>query len=146
MKCLGESDEVKAICAVLIILASSTVAQTGQEASRPKRGETFELKSGESRQLADENLRVGFEGVTEDSRCPAGVQCVWAGDAVVELTLEKPPTAADRRLLHTNGRFARETEYAGLIVRLVALEPQPREGATIAPGDYRLKLVVDTKK
>ncbi len=126
--------------------ATSMVGHNGQQATEPKRGEPFELKANETRTLADENLRVRFDGVTEDSRCPIGVQCVWEGDAAVELTLEKPPTAADTRVLHTAGRFNRETDYAGLVIRLVDLEPRPREGASIAPEDYRVRLVVDTKR
>ena len=84
-----------------------------------------------------------MEGVTEDSRCPIGVQCVRAGDAVVELTLEKPPAAGGTRTLHTSGRDGREAVYEGLVVRLLDLKPLPREGTTIAPEDYRVTLAVN---
>jgi hypothetical protein len=46
------------------------------------------------------------------------------------------------RTLHTNGRFERETEYDGLVVRLEDIKPYPKEGATIRPDDYRATLVV----
>ena len=133
-----------AVSAVVLTLASVVFGQDGEK-TQPKRGEPFELKARETRELADRNLRVRFDSVSQDSRCPIGVQCVWAGDAAVELTLEKPPAAAETRTLHTSGRFDRETDYAGLVVRLVSLEPNPRDGATIAPEDYRVTLVVDDK-
>lgn len=128
-----------------VALLGLLAGQTDQQAQAPKRGEPFEVKAGETGRLADETLSVRFDRVTEDSRCPVGVQCVWEGDAGVQLTLEKPPAAAEARVLHTSRRFGRETEYAGLVVRLVDLQPEPREGATIAPEDYRVKLVADVK-
>jgi hypothetical protein len=135
-----------ASCVGQISSVAVSMEQNGQRAAEPKRGEPFELKANETRNLTDENLRVRFNGVKEDSRCPIGVQCIWAGDAVVEVTLEKPGTAADTRELHTSERFARETEYGGLVIRLLEVQPHPREGVTIAPGDYRAKLVVDSKR
>lgn len=125
--------------------AMSRTGANVQPATGFKAGEPFELKVNETRTLAGDNLRVRFDGVTGDSRCPTGVQCIWAGDATVELTLEKPPIAADTSVLHTSERFNRETDYAGLVIRLLDLQPRPREGATIAPEDYRVKLVVERK-
>jgi hypothetical protein len=128
-----------------VALLGLLAGQADQQAPAPKRGEPFEVKAAETRRLADDNLSVRFDGVTEESRCPVGVQCVWEGDAVVQLTLERPPAAAEARVLHTSQRFERETEYAGLVVRLVDLQPEPREGGTIAPEDYRVKLLADVK-
>jgi hypothetical protein len=127
----------------VIAFATSIMGQSGQPAGAAKRGEPFELKVHEASRLADENLSVRFDGVTEDSRCPVGVQCIWAGDAAVELTVERPPASTEMLTLHTNDRFGRQAAYEGLVVRLVDLKPQPREGTTIAPEDYRVTLVVD---
>lgn len=133
-----------AIVLAVMPLATSMLRQDSQTAGAPKRGEPFELKANETSRLTDENLSVRLKGVTQDSRCPVDAQCVWAGDAVVELTLEKPPAAADTRILHTSERFGRQADYEGLVIRLIDLKPQPREGTTIAPEDYRVTLVVDT--
>jgi hypothetical protein len=126
-----------------VALLGLLAGQTDQQPPAPKRGEPFEVKAGDTQRLSDDKLSVRFDRVTEDSRCPVGVQCVWEGDAVVQLTLERPPAAAEARVLHTSQRFDRETEYAGLIVRLVDLQPEPRKGETIAPEDYRVKLLAD---
>lgn len=103
-------------------------------------GQPLELKVAETATV--DGLRIAFEGVGEDSRCPTGVQCVWAGDAAAAFALEKPPAAAVHRTLHTSGRFERQTEYEGLVVRLDDIKPYPKDGATIAPGDYRATIVV----
>ena len=97
----------------VIALATSLLGQNSQPAGAAKRGEPFELKANEASRLADENLLVRFEGVTEDSRCPVRTQCVWAGDAAVELMLEKPPAASATRMLHTSERVGRDAELRG---------------------------------
>jgi len=110
------------------------------QAGGPPIGRPFELAPGET--VTIEALRIGFDGVGEDSRCPAGTQCAWAGDAAAAFTLERAPAAAEHPTLHTNGRFARQTEYETFVVRLEDLKPYPKDGVTIAPGDYRATLVV----
>jgi hypothetical protein len=108
--------------------------------SDPELGKPFEMKAAEV--VTIQGLRITFEEVSEDSRCPTGVQCVWAGDAAATFTLEKPPAAAEQRALHTSGRFERQTDYDNFTVRLDDLKPYPKEGAGIAAGDYRATLVV----
>lgn len=53
-------------------------------------GQPFTLKYGETAQLADDPLRITFDKVVEDSRCPVKVQCVWAGRVIVGLTAALP--------------------------------------------------------
>ncbi|HUP24741.1 MAG TPA: hypothetical protein VNB06_17615 [Thermoanaerobaculia bacterium] len=65
-------------------------------------GVPFELRLGDSARLASTRLELRFDAVVEDSRCPADVTCVWAGNAHLRLTasLSGTPTVLD---LHTHG-------------------------------------------
>src|SRR5512141_1108328 len=46
----------------------------------------FELGAGKTATLpSSDNVSITFVGVSEDSRCPSGVQCAWAGQAVVQI-------------------------------------------------------------
>jgi hypothetical protein len=49
----------------------------------------FKLKVGESAKALREGLKVEFDSVAEDSRCPRGVTCIWAGNAKILLKVEK---------------------------------------------------------
>jgi hypothetical protein len=109
-------------------------------AAEPELGQPFDMKPDEV--VTIQGLRIAFEGVSEDSRCPTGTQCAWAGDAAAAFTLEKAPAAAQRRTLHTHGRFERQVTVDAFVVRLEDIKPYPKEGAAIAPGDYRATLVV----
>jgi hypothetical protein len=59
-------------------------------------GSTVALMPGESASLADGLLR--YVRLANDSRCKPGVQCVWAGNAVIEL--QWVPTTGDSRTLN----------------------------------------------
>jgi hypothetical protein len=120
--------------AIIVVIAAAAGA------AEPGLGRPFDLKPAEA--VTIEGLRITFEGVAEDSRCPAGAQCVWAGDAAATFTLEKPPSAARQHTLHTNGRFERQTDVDAFVVRLEGVKPYPKEGLTISPDDYRATLIV----
>ena len=122
---------------ISVVLAVVT-AQTAS--AQPELGRPFDVKPAEVVTVA--GLRITFEGVTEDSRCPTGAQCVWAGDAAASFTLEKSPAAPVQRTLHTHGRYERQTALDGFVVRLEGITPYPTQGTTIAAGDYRATLVV----
>jgi hypothetical protein len=44
-------------------------------------GSPFRIGVGESVRVEGTDVVLGFDQVTEDSRCPADVVCVWAGTA-----------------------------------------------------------------
>jgi hypothetical protein len=125
----------RSIALVLLAIAAPNSAVSEPELDRP-----FEMKAAEVVTL--QGLRITFDGVAEDSRCPTGVTCVWAGDAAATFSLEKPPATAEQRTLHTSGRFERQTNYDNFIVRLEDIKPYPKESGSIAPGDYRATIVV----
>jgi hypothetical protein len=121
--------------ALVLVLASAHVF-----APEPEPGRPFDVKPAEA--VTIQGLRITFEGVSEDSRCPTGASCMWAGDAAAAFTLEKPPAAAVHCTLHTNDRFERQSGYDDFVVRLEEIKPYPKEGASIAPDDYRATLIV----
>jgi len=125
----------RSIALVLLAIAAPNSAVWEPELDRP-----FEIKAAEV--VTVQGLRITFDGVAEDSRCPTGATCVWAGDAAATFSLEKPPAAALQSILHTNGRFERQTNFDNFVIRLEDVRPYPKEGVTIAPGDYRATLVV----
>jgi hypothetical protein len=73
-------------------------------------GQVFELRAGASATLQD-GLKVTFDGVRSDSRCPMDALCVWAGDAVVAVRLSHAAGSPAERELHTAERSGSETSY-----------------------------------
>ena len=69
----------KATLTILITFAA-VVCVAAQRAS------SVSLRVGEQKTVAS-RLKIHFLEVTDDSRCPVGTTCVWAGNAKVKLAL-----------------------------------------------------------
>ena len=70
--------------------------------------------------------------VLEDSRCPAEVQCIWAGTVRVKALITSALGEAEMNFTLNQP----VTTEAGEVT-LMTVEPEPRAGVKIFPGDYR---------
>ena len=104
-------------------------------------GETVTLRVAESATVEPRNVVLQFSEVVTDSRCPTDVVCVWEGDAEVSVrAVAADGSSGDLRLHTKSGSEA--ARFAGLTVRLVSLEPSPREGTPPRQADYVLTLEI----
>ena len=115
---------------------------TAERANAVTTDQEFELGPGQSVLVGSEPLKITFEAVTADSRCPPEVQCVWAGDAVAKIHAATGTQAAVTYELHTNGGFATQVNHGAYRIRLNAVAPGPREGVNIDPAAYVITLLV----
>jgi len=110
-----------------ILLAAAGCATGGRGTGVQARlDEPFRLSRGQTASIAGERLTVGFAGVDSDSRCPANVQCIRAGEARVRLDLRLPGSAAQVVVLATEGAQPRSASIAAYDVQLVTLDPERR--------------------
>ena len=86
--------------AVLLLTFASIAAQPGKRVIVLE--QEFKLKIGESAEMPREGLKIEFDSVTEDSRCPKGVTCVWAGNAKILLKVKKDAAKPANVELNTN--------------------------------------------
>ena len=85
-----------------------------------------------------------FAAVSDDSRCPTGVTCVWEGDAVVQLRVEAKGDPAVDLQLHANPRFNQEGRAGALTLTLVRLEPVPQGDRPIPRDAYSATLQISS--
>jgi hypothetical protein len=104
-------------------------------------GREFEISAGQEAQVRGTPLTVRFVGVSNESRCPSDVQCVWAGNAVVNLTIAAAGTSSSDAALNTT-LDPKSAVFAGYRVTLTGLKPYPRSGAMISAGSYVATLEV----
>jgi hypothetical protein len=95
----------------------------------------FELAVGQTAQIQGTAVSLRFGGVGEDSRCASDVQCVWAGNALVRLTLGSADGTPSEGALNTT-LDPKQTLIAGYTIRLVDLKPYPRSTRKISPNEY----------
>lgn len=108
-------------------------------------GREFKIKVGRTLTFKGEVLRLRFERVASDSRCPTGVECVWAGNAEVLIEVSAGGARGKRTLsLNTNAGQERagEAQYRRYTVKLVGLSPYPQSARKIRPGEYTATLLV----
>lgn len=105
-----------------------------------KEGQEISLEPGQKVVLEDKSVAVHFVEVVSDSRCPVGVQCIWAGEvsSLVEVTY----------LGETKNMVLTQSGSSEAVATLVdyqiefAVEPYPQANESIDARDYRLKLVI----
>jgi hypothetical protein len=98
-------------------------------------GQDFDLTPGQTDAVDGGALSVSFVKVAEDSRCPTGVQCVWAGNGAVVSTINTSSTGKFDATLNTT--LTPKTVTAGsYLITLVGLRPYPKQGSKIPPATY----------
>ncbi|MBL1077262.1 hypothetical protein JK358_22945 [Nocardia sp. 2] len=126
---------------VLVALAGCGPIDQPPKSVNVELGSVFTLAVGSTAHLDDGRISVLLREVSKDSRCPADVDCAWAGDAIVSLTMTVDPVVAERDLHITLD--PQEADLEGYRVQLIDLEPGPREWEDdIAQSDYRASLRV----
>lgn len=126
---------------VFLLLACGGVTAAGRVPAVPL-GQDFVLEVGQTVLVEGAGFGITFVAVTEDSRCPADVTCVWAGNATVELKVSMTDVADTTVTLNTDLE-PKVTTIGGHELRLVALAPVPRSDVRIAASAYSATLRVE---
>jgi hypothetical protein len=130
-------------CAALFLVALNWQCERttdGPNRQQAAFGDTLQLSYGEIITLLPDNIEVRFDSVF-DSRCPALVDCVWAGLAEVKLWFRQGQ-AVQTGLLNTAHDPESITVF-GKTVRLIDVTPYPQEPQDIEQEDYVVRIMVE---
>jgi hypothetical protein len=130
--------------AFLLASAAATLCAcaTVESAIVAEPGVEFALPLGKTAVVNASGARITFRQVREDSRCPVDVQCVWAGDAKIELTISRRDAADDVKVISITPPN-NETSSEDLRIRFVGLAPAPRQADAGRPRAYVAQLIVN---
>ncbi|MFH7028400.1 MAG: hypothetical protein ACHBN1_24145 [Heteroscytonema crispum UTEX LB 1556] len=107
--------------------------------------QAFQLRINQKAILASDNIKIKFLKVTQDSRCPANVACIWAGQVEIvveiwekgqnlgEFTLTSRPGSPDLAIKSFGNNFT---------IKFVGIEPSLSSQQEIKKSDYIAQLVV----
>ena len=104
-------------------------------------GQEFSLPIGQEASITGEDLIISFEDVTEDSRCPLNVTCIWEGRASSLVRFTHDGATSDMLLTEPGLTDRAVAEFADYRVTF-NLKPYPGEVADITKDDYYLQLTV----
>jgi hypothetical protein len=125
--------------ATLITLAA-LAACTSSSGPNVALNQEFTLGVGGEADIEGTSLSLRFIRVVTDSRCPANVECIWAGNAQIALETINGSARGTAALNTFDG--AREIAVGQFRDSLVSLVPVPVDPGTIESGDYRATLRV----
>ena len=127
----------------IVFAAACASGPAASDADGTALDEPFRLRIEEEAQFPDEHLVVRFVALVGDSRCPSDVNCIWAGDAEIEMLVARGDEGVSLRLhTHGGGRHPRQAAAFGFTLRLESLDPYPSSAERIPERDYVATLVL----
>ena len=109
---------------------------------------TIYLKEGQNKFLKEYEMNVTFKGITEDSRCPKDVNCVWAGVATAEVEVmglaTRPTTLKISTMMNESRGYTDTQNFNGYSIKLVELSPETTsaKGFKALKGSYKIGLKI----
>lgn len=126
-------------CLVAVLIVSGCARFDNPRVSL---NEEFSLSIGQRASIVDEDLEISFKEVIEDSRCPGGATCIWAGR--VSCLIELVHKGSSYRMVLTEPGLKDEysKERYQRYELMFHITPYPEAGKEISKDEYRLHLIV----
>lgn len=106
------------------------------------------LKKCGNGNIGSDNLRLCFDSLVSDSRCPANAMCIWQGTATARFSLTKNHETSSFVLstLDQPPTFRKDTTLMGYKIEFVNLSPYPGTVPMPVPADQIKAELRITKK
>jgi hypothetical protein len=106
--------------------------------------ETVNIGLDQHKLTSTGRITIKFVAIEEDSRCPEGTTCVWAGNARVKITVSKGRKKAQTFSLNSTLSPTSIT-YEGYDIAFVDLVPHPSMNKSVA-REKELRLTITKHK
>jgi hypothetical protein len=127
-----------------LLLAFSAIvsACTSSDSDGPVEGT---ISVSERLSFNSDEVLVEFVEVTSDSRCPAEVQCVWAGEASVAIKTTAPSVAGQVSTHKMGPGESVSIQQSAYTITLLELSPDPPPVGGVEQSDYKLHLRIEKR-
>ncbi len=123
---------------MIMLFVVSGFAQT--KSKNVKLSKEFALTASQRATVTSNKITVEFVKVLEDSRCPVGVDCVWAGNAKLEVRISKGKIS---KTFEMNTALDPKTiTFQGYKIELVNLNPAPTPDTDVTQRKYTASFIV----
>lgn len=134
------------VLACALALAACSAAADQPALLEVSLDEPFTLRVGQQAIVRPQALRLRFEDVLEDSRCPQQVECFWTGQARLAVVVQRGNSEPETVEFNTNPApdvNRQQLKYEGVTIQLEALDPYPQHPDNPIPmEDYQATFVV----
>lgn len=142
--CAFRLDLILITCLTCISLITCVYAEDKEEFVKANLETPFQLKSQQTAMLQSENIQIKFLNVTQDSRCPSDVNCVWEGLVTVVVNIQQNnQDLGNFKLTQRGGQEKLAVQnFVGQKIDLVEVNPYPKSTKPIQLADYVITLIV----
>lgn len=104
-----------------------------------------EIKITTKKCIPKKGYYLQLKNVWDDSRCPEGVNCVWAGEVSVSIKVYNEKKFIEEKTLTINSKNSEENfkwlqNYYSKKIKAISVLPYPKEGVVIKPKKYYLEI------
>ncbi len=140
------------IYGVLLLFTLSGVQKCDEgggdvDGTKVKLGETFEIELNQTGVFVKEEMGITFVS-NKESRCPEGVTCIVAGEAIGSFKLRSDDSSNDLTLTakglcqKEDGSCGESKAMMGYTVKLISINPYPESADAKANKPLKAKLMV----
>lgn len=119
-----------ALLSLILLFLFGNVLETQAQKTSPVK---FTVKHQKT--VTKDDLTIEFVSLIEDSRCPIGVNCIWAGNAKVQIKVSNKKKASKVFELNTNLQ-PKTVNFECYEIALESLTPHPKADVSTNPNDY----------
>lgn len=128
------------VVSLVLIVALTACQSNGAPAPRAASlNQEIELAPQERAAYGPQGLSVEFVRIVEDSRCPTDVECVWAGEVIVQVATRIDKAQAEQHQI----KAGEHATVGAFRVFVVKVEPLPISTRQIPQEEYRVTLKVE---
>ena len=99
----------------------------------------LQISECENGRIAGNDLKLCFDAVVSDSRCPANAMCIWQGAATATFSFTKNGDTHrfDLSTITMKPNYTKDTVIAGYKIEFINLSPYPGTVADPIPDSQR---------
>ena len=130
---------------LLISLILLSCEKTTLENGPFKIGETITFYYHTPRPDANEQFVVVFDELIQDSRCGTGLECIWEGIGIINLTKTTDAETAEITLSTFDWEeYSNSQVVDGLCFTLLSLKPHPKGEKPADPANYFAEVRIES--
>lgn len=107
-----------------------------------------ELKITTKKCVSKKGYHLRLKSVFDDSRCPEGVTCIWAGEVSVTVEVYKDKKFLEEKTLTFNSKnkevnFKWFATYFPKKIKSIGVAPYPKEGQIVKPKKQYVTIIFE---
>ena len=130
--------------AIILLLLLIAVPAFAQKKPVEKKSIIFTQKIANKK-----GVQLVLKSVESDSRCPEGVNCIWAGECEIQVAVYKDKKLIDTETITISPKLQKENlawikeYYPTLNITEISILPYPKSEVVTNPKNYFVKLFLD---